>query len=994
MPPHSNDFDAAVDAIMGRGFSRPAAIQLATEALDEVKARRRAAATTERILAMPYRQWLQSASPEYVWDKPVHQVLCSHIDDIIAGRTRRLAIFMSPRIGKSEAVTVRLPVYWQEAFPGSRVIIGAYNRDLATLFTRNSLRLFRARNPDMVESEAQDEWSTKAGGSVLAAGVGSGVTGRGADCLSGETLIRTTEGLIPIERLVSMTERPPVLAYDHFTGRPVWSPVLAAREVEADSLIEVVTMGGRRLTCTPDHRICVSGWDYEPARLLAPGDRLRVMDGDLHARDRVVGVLRVATIGGSPVYDLQTEHHNFFAEDILVHNCIIIDDPVKGHEEAISVAYQNRVWQWWQNDIRTRVNDVAKTPIILIQCIAEGERVLMGDGTWRVVESVSPGERVASYDFEKGFISSPVTAARCSGEDDLLAVRTDRHSLVTNGRHPYLVIPGSNMRTLSYEWRQADELRVGDVLVTVKAFNNDACLRRTPIGDYELTEDFMWLFGYMMGDGWVTKSHQSRNGFYSAAVCVAQGVYEDRNERATGLIGRYGGQRVYLTSGRYYRSDSTRFGRDLIDLGLSGGAKGKRVPDWIYQSSQEAQRSFIRGLIDADGSRNRNRAPETYAFTTSNPDLEDDVRLLALTCGLRPTSVHTYDTVSRPPNSDTPVESVWSHIDITFRQDEFEGQSFISPWSDHRERLPYRSIRLDKVRSIEPAGRGRVYDLSVENENFVADGLVVHNTRWHELDLAGRILEQDKRGIWKVISFPALAGENDILGRRPGESIWPERLPEEELEALKSEMGTRFDALYQQDPTPAEGGLVEERWFWKAEIGSRPIVAEVRAWDIAATAVSRKSGNPDWTVGVRMALVQGDGKLLYAVRDVQRIRAEVGDRDLFIQSVALADGPEVLQVIEENDDGDKSVTHALRMMLAPSGIGVEGVKPKNDKVVRSTNARSALQRGEMFMCDGRWNYDFVSEMVRFPNGRHDDQVDAWSSAYNHLIIRAIKVSIR
>lgn len=266
----------------------------------------------------------------------------------------------------------------------------------------------------------------------------------------------------------------------------------------------------------------------------------------------MVGVLRVATIGGSPVYDLQTEHHNFFAEDILVHNCIIIDDPVKNYEEAVSPAYQNRVWQWWQNDIRTRVNDIATTPIILIL------------------------------------------------------------------------------------------------------------------------------------------------------------------------------------------------------------------------------------------------------------------------------------------------------------------------------------------------------------------------TRWHELDLAGRILDQDRRGLWKVISFPALATENDILGRRPGESIWPERLPEEELEALKSEMGTRFDALYQQDPTPAEGGLVEERWFWKAEIGSRPIVAEVRAWISPPRPSAAKAATPTGTVGVRMALVQGDGKLLYAVRDVQRIRAEVGDRDLFIQSVALADGPEVLQVIEENDDGDKSVTHALR----------------------------------------------------------------------------------
>lgn len=480
---------------MQQGFSRQAAMQMAADAVEEVKAKKRAAAATERVLATPYQKWLCSASPEYTWSKPVHKVLCDHVDDMISGRIRRLAIFMPPRLGKSACITERLPVYWQEAFPGSRVIIGAYNRDLATLFTRNSLRLYRSRNPDAVESEAQDEWMTRAGGSVLAAGVGSGVTGRGADL-------------------------------------------------------------------------------------------------------------------------------------------IVIDDPVKNYEEAVSPAYQNRVWQWWQNDIRTRVNDIARTPICLIL------------------------------------------------------------------------------------------------------------------------------------------------------------------------------------------------------------------------------------------------------------------------------------------------------------------------------------------------------------------------TRWHEKDLAGRILDQDRRNLWRVISFPALATEDDILGRKPGESIWPERLPAEELEELKAEMGVRFEALYQQDPTPAEGGLINESWFWKAEIGSRPILAEVRAWDIAATSISRKNGDPDWTAGVRMALVQGDSKRLYAVRDVARIRAEVGDRDTFISSVALSDGPEVLQVFEENDDGDKSVTHALRQILAPHGIGVEGVKPRNDKVVRSTNARSSLQRGEMFLCDGRWNYEFVSELVRFPNGRHDDQVDGWSTAYNHLVIRSVNVSIR
>ena len=245
--------DSAVDALIEMGFSARAARRMAEEAAEEAASRHKAAKITEKIRAMPYQRWLMQASPEYIWDKPVHRVLCQNIDDIIAGRTRRLAIFMSPRLGKSAAVTERLPVYWLEANPTARVIIGAYNRDLAKLFTSQSLRLYRARNPDMIASEAQEEWSTKAGGSVLAAGVGSGVTGRGADL-------------------------------------------------------------------------------------------------------------------------------------------IVIDDPVENYEEAISVAYQNRVWQWWINDIRTRVNNIDKTPIVLIQTrwheLDLAGRILEQDkrrGLWKVI---------------------------------------------------------------------------------------------------------------------------------------------------------------------------------------------------------------------------------------------------------------------------------------------------------------------------------------------------------------------------------------------------------------------------------------------------------------------------------------------------------------------------------------------------------------------------------------------------------------------------------
>src|SRR6185312_7122864 len=86
-------------------------------------------------------------------------------------------------------------------------------------------------------------------------------------------------------------------------------------------------------------------------------------------------------------------------------------------------------------------------------------------------------------------------------------------------------------------------------------------------------------------------------------------------------------------------------------------------------------------------------------------------------------------------------------------------------------------ITTDEIVSITPFGYEEVFDLQIDRtENFIANGLVSHNTRWHEDDLAGRLLAQQGAGgeQWKVLSLPAVAKEDDALGRKPGDPLWPE----------------------------------------------------------------------------------------------------------------------------------------------------------------------------------------------------------------------------
>ena len=138
--------------------------------------------------------------------------------------------------------------------------------------------------------------------------------------------------------------------------------------------------------------------------------------------------------------------------------------------------------------------------------------------------------------------------------------------------------------------------------------------------------------------------------------------------------------------------------------------------------------------------------------------------------------------------------------------------------------------------------------------------------------------------------MPALAEENDILGRAVGEPLWKSRY---NLEALKKEESRglyRWSSLYQQNPVPGEGGFFKRAWFHV--VNDPPeIVFAVRYWDLA---LSEKS-TADFTVGLKMGLgVDGH----YYILDIVRRRVDFGELVEFIAEIIFQDGHAVSQGIE------------------------------------------------------------------------------------------------
>lgn len=127
-----------------------------------------------------YRDWLKDKCPEFDWDWDYLVRICDELDRVTVGEIDRLMVFMPPRHGKSTCITERYNVYMHDMVKGYRTVTAAYNRKLACRFSRTSKDLAKKigihRGKDL-----EEEWDVRGGGGHHAVGIGTGITGFGAD---------------------------------------------------------------------------------------------------------------------------------------------------------------------------------------------------------------------------------------------------------------------------------------------------------------------------------------------------------------------------------------------------------------------------------------------------------------------------------------------------------------------------------------------------------------------------------------------------------------------------------------------------------------------------------------------------------------------------------------------------------------------------------------------------------------------------------------------
>ncbi|MEX0975050.1 MAG: phage terminase large subunit [Bacillota bacterium] len=277
------------------------------------------------------------------------------------------------------------------------------------------------------------------------------------------------------------------------------------------------------------------------------------------------------------------------------------------------------------------------------------------------------------------------------------------------------------------------------------------------------------------------------------------------------------------------------------------------------------------------------------------------------------------------------------------------------------------------------------YRFVLRTRLFPGAAVILVLTRWHEDDLAGRLLKQSKEDPeadqWTVLRLPAIAedpkdaedGEEvkDPLGRPPGKALWPEQYDEKALTAVKATVGSYvWAALYQQRPSPAEGNILKRDWWKFYRQAPEDFDEIIQSWDCAF----KDKDDSDFVVGQVWGRKKADKYVLDQVRGRMSFPAT-------LTAIRTLTGkwPKARAKLVEDKANGTAVIATLKHEIP----GLIAIEPEGGKIVRARAVSPDIEAGNVYLPDpsiAPWVHDFIEEATAFPNGANDDQVDAATQA--------------
>lgn len=591
---------------------------------------------------------------------------------------------------------------------------------------------------------------------------------------------------------------------------------------------------------------------------------------------------------------------------------LVADDLVS--EQAVlygnpETAFDN-AWTYMQVGPLQRLMPSGR--IIMIGCMTAETRVLMADGSEKELQHIVVGDEIATYDAGK-ITTSRVTNWIKHTSDFVYRIRTTSGKIVrANKRHPFLV-DRNGERT----WVRVRDLKVGDCLVEA----------------VQPTD--------------VNVLSKSRGCVSSAtdASCEPMG--------ALAVVGQDIG-----ASGE--ASSAPQRGAALLQPQKDYARPATTPPFGVQESiGSPKSRSVLATSSIGTGLLQR--------LTTACSRLKEVVAQFANSLLQRKIPGRAESQSCTSITATTPTRSEAScATTATWPSGTQERKSDCAP-------LPSTYISTaSAIIEIVEDGFEPVFDMEVERtENFIASGVVSHNTRWGKRDPIGRALkwaEESPLSLqWHEVRFPAIIN---------GKSLWPEQWPLNELLAKKAGMLPQFwSAQYMQTPTSEEGALIKrEDWrIWTSE--TPPEVDFVlQTWDTAHEKATKNDYSACQTWGVwyneeternELILLNGFHKRMEFPELKKRAKAEYDEWE-----------PEEL-IIEKKAAGAPLIQELRTMDIAVTAVspsrGARGMS--NDKYARVNAIASIFRDGCVWAPDTRWAREIIELCAEFPNGEFDDPVD-------------------
>lgn len=586
--------------------------------------------------------------------------------------------------------------------------------------------------------------------------------------------------------------------------------------------------------------------------------------------------------------------------------------------------------------------------MVVIGCLAKGTRVLRADGSWKPIEEFLVGEQVKTME-GVGVVEAMIP----QGKSEIFRLRTRNHEILATANHPFF---------RGGEFVRLDQLKVGDKIKSV---------RRTGGSSNGVNGDEIWMLGYAFGDGWITKNDNGK-GSIRNDFCLAHSKDEGSNEVVLSKFESVFGFSPKKTGFGYWRTNRAAVGRKFLEWGLTGKAKTKRIPAWVFGLQKTLRASFLEGFIEADGYIVKNgRGAGRKAIELCNRPLIEDLKFLAEGLGYNVSNITSRERFQKPPHSPEAKLFKSHHVSMC-------AEPFSDIWKD------------EEIVSIEPAGEADVYDLTVSpNHHFIANGFVVHNTRYHQDDLYARILEDhQKNGGWS--NFIRNCWRD---GREWEEPLFPEKHTVESLRGIYNKPGGKyhFSAQYMNNPIDPESADFRQEWVRYYEPGT-PNPASLYMTVDPAISLSRDA---DFT-----AMLVGGKFSDHKIRIVDYVHKRMLPNELVDEVFRMVEKWHLHRVGLETFAFQKTLKYDIQNQQRQRGIFFSidelGKRSGVNENVLSKEAR--IRRLQPLFEQGLFEVrgdmaDFVDELLAFPRGRHDDLIDCAAWMLDYLVPSQNRVAV-